>query len=134
MSKEANKAKSFWREPEFWLLLVAALASVFGVAWWVVLPLTVAGLSISSLPKYIELWPRAKAAGAEAEWWKTVLLSTLNNLAAACGAFVLRQAHSLAVVVNEGEEQHSASLKHWYYCALSDHTRCHAANSDGLIW
>jgi hypothetical protein len=89
MSEEANKAKSFWREPEFWLLLMAALASVFGVTWWVVVPLTVAGLSISSLPKYVKLWPRARSVGAETEWWKTVLLSMLNNLAAGCGAFVL---------------------------------------------
>jgi hypothetical protein len=37
-------------------------------------------LSISSLPKYIALWPRAHEVGAEAEWWKTVLLSVLNNL------------------------------------------------------
>ena len=89
MSEDANRAKSFWSKPEFWLLLVAALASVLGVAWWVALPLTVAGLSISSLPKYVELWPRARAVGAEAEWWKTVLLSILNNLAAGCAAFVL---------------------------------------------
>jgi hypothetical protein len=89
MSSEANKVKSFWREPEFWLLLVAALASTFGTAWWLVLPLTVAGLSISSLSKYVELWPRAKIAGAQSEWWKTVLLSTLNSLGAAWGAFVL---------------------------------------------
>jgi hypothetical protein len=42
MSEEANKAKSFWREPEFWLLVTAALASAFDVAWWVVLPLACA--------------------------------------------------------------------------------------------
>jgi hypothetical protein len=57
--------------------------------WIVVVPLAVAGLSISSLPKYIALWPRADQVGAEAEWWKTVLLSLLNNLAAACAAFLL---------------------------------------------
>jgi len=31
-----------------------------GVAWWVMVPLVVAGLSIVSMPKYIALWPRAR--------------------------------------------------------------------------
>jgi ABC-type sulfate transport system permease component len=88
LSGQANKARRFWREPEFWLLVVAALASTLGLAVWIVVPLTAAGLSISSLPKYIELWPRARAVGAETEWWKTVLLSMLNSLAAACAAFL----------------------------------------------
>jgi hypothetical protein len=35
---------------EFWLLLVALAAACFGVPWLVVVPLTVAGLSIASLP------------------------------------------------------------------------------------
>jgi hypothetical protein len=56
---------------------------------WVVVPLLVAGLSISSLPKYIALWPRAQRAGAERVWWQTVMLSVLNNVAAAGGAFLL---------------------------------------------
>jgi hypothetical protein len=85
----ARYDKRLWRAPEFWLLLVATLASTFGSTWWVVIPLAMAGLSISSLPKYIELWPRAEAVGAAREWWRTVLLSMLNNLAAACGAFVM---------------------------------------------
>jgi hypothetical protein len=91
MSEEADKAGSFWVDPEFWLLLVAALASTFGLAWWMAVPLTLAGLSISSLPKYAELLPRARTVGAEGEWWKTVVLSLFNNLAAACGAYVLRK-------------------------------------------
>jgi hypothetical protein len=62
---------------------------VHGVTGWIVIPLTLAGLSISSLPKYIELWPRAERVGAEAEWWKTVGLSFFNSLAAAVAAFVL---------------------------------------------
>ena len=89
MTEEPEKAQRFCRSLEYWLFVVAALASMFGLAWRIAVPLTVAGLSISSLPKYIELWPRAEAVGAEGEWWKTVLLSTFNNLAAACGAFVL---------------------------------------------
>jgi hypothetical protein len=84
-----DKGRRFWRAPEFWLLLVAAFTSMWGVAWWVVVLLTVTGLSISSLPKYIELWPRARNAGAEAEWWKTVALSAFNNVAAACAALML---------------------------------------------
>lgn len=59
MSGEANKTWRFWREPEFWLLLVATLGATFGLSVWIVVTLTVAGLSISSLPKYIALWPRA---------------------------------------------------------------------------
>ena len=77
------------RAPEYWLLFAGALSAMWGVPWWVVVPLTMAGLSISSLPKYIELWPRARAGGAEREWWKTVALSIFNTLAAACAAFVL---------------------------------------------
>jgi hypothetical protein len=76
--QEDDQLKRFWRVPEYWLLVVAALASMFGVAWWVVVPLTLAGLSVSSLLKYIELWPRAERVGAQAEWWKTVALSTLT--------------------------------------------------------
>jgi hypothetical protein len=77
------------RMPEYWLLLVTALAGCLGVAWWVAVPLATAGLSISSLPKYVELWPRVRAVGAEWEGWKTVALSMFNNIAASCGAFVL---------------------------------------------
>ena len=60
-----------------------------GVRWWVVVPLTVAGLTISSLPKYIELWPRARDVGAAWAWWTTVGLSTLNSLAAAIGCVLV---------------------------------------------
>ena len=44
------------RMPEFWLLLVAGIAAMCGVSAWIVMPATVTGLSISSLPKYIALW------------------------------------------------------------------------------
>ena len=77
------------RAPEFWLLLVASVAATAGVAWWVTVPLVVAGLSIVSMPKYVALWPRAREVGAELEWWKTIALSMFNNLACACGVQVL---------------------------------------------
>lgn len=57
--------------------------------WRVAVPLTTAGLSISCLPKYVALWPRVRAVGAEVEWCKTVALSTFNNIGGACAAFLL---------------------------------------------
>jgi hypothetical protein len=89
VDEEEDKRQSFWRAPEFWLLLAAAGVSTLGVTGWIVIPLTLAGLSISSLPKYVELWPRAERVGAQAEWWKIVGLSFFNSLAAAVAAFVL---------------------------------------------
>ena len=89
VEEDEDKRQSFWRAPEFWLLLAASGVSTLGVTGWIVIPLALVGLSISSLPKYIELRPRAERVGAQAEWWKTVGLSVLNNLAAAVGAFVL---------------------------------------------
>ena len=77
------------RAAEFWLLVVAVVCAMLGVAWWVTIPLVVAGLSIASLPKYIALWPRARDAGAQGAWWRTVGLSMFNSLGAACGAHVL---------------------------------------------
>jgi hypothetical protein len=74
--------------PEYWLLIVAAIASTAGLSPWIVIPLSVAGLSISSLPKYIALWPRARAVGADRMWWSTLALSMFNNLATSCAAFV----------------------------------------------
>ena len=87
--EDDRKPQRAWRAPEFWLLLVACIASTVGVTGWVVIPLTLAGLSISSLPKYIELWPRAEKVGAQGEWWKTVILSTFNSFAAATAAFAV---------------------------------------------
>lgn len=81
--------RSALRAPEYWLIMVAAATPAAGGTWWLVVPLTVAGLSISTLPKYLTLWPRARSAGAQHVWWQTVALSTFNNLAAACGAFLL---------------------------------------------
>jgi len=77
------------RAPEFWLLLAATLAAAGGLNWWVVVPLTLAGLSIASLPKYAALWPRVRRAGAEREWLMTVTLSMFNNLATSYAAFLL---------------------------------------------
>jgi hypothetical protein len=62
------------RAPEFWLLLVASVAATAGLAWWMTVPLVVAGLSIVSKPKYVALWPRAQDVGAELEWWNLFLL------------------------------------------------------------
>ena len=66
-----------------------AVAGAAGGAWWVFIALCVAGLSISALPKYMALWPRAQHVGAEREWWKTVGLSLLNSSGTASAAFVL---------------------------------------------
>lgn len=60
---------------EFWLLLVAAIAAGCGVSATITIPATMAGLLISSLPKYGALYPRAKAAGATAAFWMTIATS-----------------------------------------------------------
>ena len=77
------------RAPEFWLFLATALAGCLGMEWWIAVPLATAGLSISSMPKYVELWPRVRAVGAEREGWKTVALSMFNNFACACDVHVV---------------------------------------------
>ena len=77
------------RSPEYWLLLVGCLAAGAGVGAMLVVPLLVAGLSISSLPKHIASWPRARRADAEREWCQTVVSSIFNNLATACVTFLL---------------------------------------------
>lgn len=71
------------RTPKFWLLQVAATCSMSAMRWWVVVPLTAAGLTSSSLPKYIGLWPQALYIGAAWAWWATVGFSALNSPAAA---------------------------------------------------
>ena len=77
------------RAPEFWLLVAASLAAAGGVRWWIMVPLTLAGLSLSSLPKYMELRPLARDIGAHSTWWSTVALSLFNSLAASCAAYLL---------------------------------------------
>ena len=80
------------RSPEFWLLFVAAMAAGFGVSGWISVPATIAGLLISSLPKYLPLYPRTKAVGAEAAFWTTVLASILNATTAGFAAYLLGRA------------------------------------------
>ena len=80
------------RCPEYRLLIAGAACAMVGVSAWVVMPLLMAALSVASLPKYIELWPKARAAGAARAWWITVGLSTLNNFAASVGTVLLGQA------------------------------------------
>ena len=92
MNEDDNTPLTFFRAlraPEFWLFLAGSVASLIGVAGFVVIPLSVAALSIASLAKFIELWPRAQDVGAEWAWWVTVVASMLNDLAASCGVFVL---------------------------------------------
>jgi hypothetical protein len=87
-----DRPLTFWRAlrtAEFWLLLTGCMVAAAGISAWVVVPLLVAGLSISSLPQHIGFWPRAQRVGVEGAWWRTVALSTLNNLAASCAAFLL---------------------------------------------
>lgn len=74
---------------EYWLLLVAALAAGFGVTSLITVPTVMAGLLISSLPKYAPLYPRAKAVGAMRVFWLTVIVSILNATLAASAAHIL---------------------------------------------
>ena len=64
----------FARKPQFILLLLTAIGAAEGVRLRVALPLCLAGLSISRLPKYIGLWPRATEMGAE---WQVILAVTV---------------------------------------------------------
>ena len=81
--------RSAIRSPEFWLLFAAAMAAGFGLSGWISIPATIAGLLISSLPKYLPLYPRAKAVGAVAEFWATVLASVLNATIVGIAVFLL---------------------------------------------
>ena len=84
--------RSAIRSPEFWLLFAAAMAAGFGLSGWISVPATISGLLISSLPKYLPLYPRAKAVGAEAAFWTTVLASILNATTAGFAAYLLGRA------------------------------------------
>jgi len=77
------------RSAEYWLLIVAALAAGCGVSALITIPATLAGLLISSLPKYAPLHARAKATGALAVFWLTVLSSILISTTASVAAHVL---------------------------------------------
>jgi hypothetical protein len=80
------------RAAEFWLLLVTAIAAGCGVSAQITIPATIAGLLISSLPKYVPLRARAKAVGAERMFWATVLSSILIATVASIATFVLGRA------------------------------------------
>lgn len=73
---------------EFWLLLVGAVCAGFGVTGWIVVPAVMAGLLISSLPKYGPLYRQAQEVGAEVPFWITVLSSVIIALVAALAAFI----------------------------------------------
>lgn len=75
--------------PEFWLLLGSAIGGVTNVPAWVVVPLTLAGLSAVTLPTYFALWPRAREGGCARAWWSTVAQSTFNSTAAVVGAYIV---------------------------------------------
>ena len=60
------------------MLFAAAIAAGFGLSGRISILTTIAGLLISSLPKCLPLYPRAKAVGAVAAFWTTVLASVLN--------------------------------------------------------
>jgi hypothetical protein len=77
------------RAAEFWLMFVAAMAAGFGVSAAITVPATMAGLLNSSLPKYIPLHARAKAVGADAAFWATILASIMIAAVAAIAAHVL---------------------------------------------
>lgn len=74
---------------EFWLLLVVALSAGFGMSAWITIPACMAGLLISSLPKYVPLYARAKAVGAEITFWATLLGSIATAAAASIAAHLL---------------------------------------------
>ena len=87
-----EKPLTFWRAlrtPEYWLVLTGAGCAMGGLSSWIVVPSIMAGLTLVSMPRYIELWPLAQATGAERMWWQTVALSMLNNFAAAVACVLL---------------------------------------------
>jgi hypothetical protein len=89
---EADNSRCAIRSPEFWLLFVAALAAGFGVSGWITIPATMAGLLISSLPKYVEIYPRARAVDASVAFWATVLASILTSAIASVATYALGRA------------------------------------------
>ena len=52
------------------------------------MPLTAAGLLLSSFPNDIEQLPRARDVGAEWAVWQCLALSAFNNVACGVAAFV----------------------------------------------
>jgi hypothetical protein len=76
------------RSPESCLLLVGCIAADAGVGVSIVVPLIVVGLSISSLLKYLSIWPIAERVGAQRDWWQAVAFSLLGNLVVACAVCI----------------------------------------------
>lgn len=70
-------------------MLMAAGCGLAGVSAWLVVPLTLAGLSVGTLPRYLALWSRARVVHGERQWWMTVAQSTFNSVAAAGGCYLL---------------------------------------------
>ena len=91
MSDNDETSPTSWqilRSSEYWLLLVSVVVAGFGVSGWVVIPATLAGLLISSLPKYAPLYHRARQVGADTAFWATVASSIIIGVLASAGAFV----------------------------------------------
>lgn len=70
------------RLAELLLIVGAAVSGLVGLTWYVAVPIGIAGLSISALPKYFMEMPRAKQVGAEGAVWVFVGLSALNSVLA----------------------------------------------------
>ena len=92
---EELRPDRYWRQiraPEFWLLFAVVLAALLEIAWWITLPLAIAGLAVSTLPKFSAHWLRARAVGAERDWWKRVAHWFLRSVGASIAAFALGHA------------------------------------------
>lgn len=85
----SSTPRSALRASEFWLLLVVVMAAGFGVSAWITIPACMAGLLISSLPKYVPPYARAKAMGADTAFWSTILGSIAIAATASIAAHLL---------------------------------------------
>jgi hypothetical protein len=77
------------RALEFWLLMMIAISAGAGVSVWVLMGLGTSGLLISSLPKYVALWPRAGAVGAERLFFAALAVSIATSVATCAAAILL---------------------------------------------
>ncbi len=73
--------------PVYWLLLLGIASAAAGVRATIIIPSILAGLLAFSLPKYAELWPRARDAGASTKWLATVAASVGGSIATTLGAY-----------------------------------------------
>lgn len=73
-------------QPEFWLLMVTMVAGMARLDPLLSIGLSILGLSISALPKYVDHLARCRALGLMPQWLGIVALSLLNSAgtAAAC--------------------------------------------------